>query len=44
MKDYNNQFQDLAMADIVITDTVILIIKTSRKKDKSFRTYTARRV
>jgi superfamily II DNA or RNA helicase len=43
MEDYNNQFQDLAVADIVITNTVILIIKTLRREDKSFRTYAAQR-
>jgi hypothetical protein len=43
MEDYDNQFQDLAVIDTVITDTIILIIKTSRGEDKSFRTYAARR-
>jgi replicative superfamily II helicase len=38
VEDYDNQFQDLAVAD-----TVIPIIETPRGEDESFRTYAARR-
>jgi hypothetical protein len=34
---------DTVTTDTVITNTVTLIIKTPRKENKSFRTYTARR-
>jgi superfamily II DNA or RNA helicase len=43
MEDYDNQFQDLAVADTIITNTVISIIETPRREDESFRTYAARR-
>jgi ATP-dependent helicase YprA (DUF1998 family) len=43
MEDYNNQFQDLAVTDTVIINMNILIIETSRREDKSFRTYATRR-
>jgi ATP-dependent helicase YprA (DUF1998 family) len=43
VEDYNNQFQDLAVADTVTTDTIILIIENSRGEDESFRTYAPRR-
>jgi ATP-dependent helicase YprA (DUF1998 family) len=38
VEDYDNQFQDLAVAD-----TIIPIIETPRGEDESFRTYAARR-
>jgi ATP-dependent helicase YprA (DUF1998 family) len=43
VEDYDNQFQDLAVTDTVITNTVTLIIETPRGEDESFRTYAARR-